>query len=72
LDYICTVQNFNIITILSEKLLFYYQELPEKWNSMKKLAWTVKHELAPLHTEEVAVIRRKCLAFEVRSSLAEF
>ncbi|XP_051576917.1 dynein axonemal heavy chain 11 [Myxocyprinus asiaticus] len=40
------------------------QELPEKWNSMKKLAWTVKHEVAPLHTAEVAVIRRKCVALE--------
>lgn len=44
--------------------------MPEKWNSMKKLAWTVKHEVAPLQTAEVAVIRRKCLAFEVRFSFA--
>ncbi|KAL1259213.1 hypothetical protein QQF64_009790, partial [Cirrhinus molitorella] len=40
------------------------EELPEKWNNMKKLAWTVKHEVAPLHAAEVAVIRRKCVAFE--------
>ncbi|KAI2655454.1 Dynein axonemal heavy chain 11 [Labeo rohita] len=40
------------------------EELPEKWNNMKKLAWTVKHEVARFHTAEVAVIRRKCVAFE--------
>ncbi|XP_051721899.1 dynein axonemal heavy chain 11 [Ctenopharyngodon idella] len=49
---------------LPERVHVQLEELPEKWNSMKKLAWTVKHEVAPLQTAEVAVIRRKCLAFE--------
>ncbi|KAA0703060.1 Dynein beta chain, ciliary [Triplophysa tibetana] len=40
------------------------EELPEKWNCMKKLALTVKHELAPLHAAEMAVVRRNCVAFE--------
>ena len=41
------------------------QELPEKWKSLKKIAFTVKHEVAPLQSNEVAVIRRKCARFEV-------
>ncbi len=38
---------------------------------MKKLAWTVKHEVASLHTAEVVLIRRKCVAFEVRFAFAD-
>ncbi|XP_077065347.1 dynein axonemal heavy chain 11 [Siphateles boraxobius] len=71
----CTDQLFErvseVVTLLeqygetlSECVHMQLEELPEKWNSMKKLAWTVKNEVAPLHTAEVAVIRRKCLAFE--------
>ncbi|XP_078083834.1 dynein axonemal heavy chain 11 [Mustelus asterias] len=39
-------------------------ELPEKWKNLKKIALTVKHEVAPLQSNEVAVIRRKCVQFE--------
>lgn len=49
--------------------LFYnykIQELPEKWKSLRKIAFTVKHEVAPLQSKEVSVIRRKCVRFEVR------
>lgn len=42
------------------------QSLPEKWKNLKKVAFTVKHEVAPLQANEVAVIRRKCVQFEVR------
>ncbi|KAI7806173.1 dynein axonemal heavy chain 11 [Triplophysa rosa] len=49
---------------LPERVHAQLEELPEKWNCMKKLAWTVKHELGPLHAAEMAVIRRKCVAFE--------
>ncbi len=42
------------------------QSLPEKWKNLKKVAFTVKHEVAPLQSNEVAVIRRKCVQFEVR------
>lgn len=45
--------------------LFSVKELPERWNSIKKLAWSVKHEVAPLQNAEVAVIRKKYVAFEV-------
>ncbi|CAF87298.1 unnamed protein product, partial [Tetraodon nigroviridis] len=41
-------------------------ELPEKWKSLKKIAFTVKHEVAPLQSNEVSVIRRKCAWFEVK------
>ncbi|KAF0047081.1 hypothetical protein F2P81_000714 [Scophthalmus maximus] len=42
------------------------QELPEKWTSLRKIAFTVKHEVAPLQSNEVSVIRRKCVRFEVK------
>lgn len=41
------------------------KELPEKWKNLRKIAFTVKHEVAPLQSNEVAVIRRKCVWFEV-------
>uniref|UniRef100_A0A3B3Y630 AAA+ ATPase domain-containing protein n=1 Tax=Poecilia mexicana TaxID=48701 RepID=A0A3B3Y630_9TELE len=41
-------------------------ELPEKWKSVRKIAFTVKHEVAPLQSNEVSVIRRKCVRFEVK------
>ena len=40
-------------------------ELPEQWNNTKKTAITVKQEVAPLQTNEVANIRRKTAAFDV-------
>nr|XP_046213681.1 dynein axonemal heavy chain 11 [Oncorhynchus gorbuscha] len=42
------------------------EELPEKWKSLKKVAFTVKHEVAPLQSNEVSVIRRKCVRFEIK------
>ncbi|XP_061653101.1 dynein axonemal heavy chain 11 [Phyllopteryx taeniolatus] len=42
------------------------EELPERWNSLRKIAFTVKHEVAPLQSNEVSVIRRKCVRFEVK------
>ncbi|XP_009290539.2 dynein axonemal heavy chain 11 isoform X1 [Danio rerio] len=49
---------------LPDSIYIQLEELPEKWNSLKKFAWTVKHEVAPLHNAEVVIIRRKCVAFE--------
>ncbi|XP_074840744.1 dynein axonemal heavy chain 11 isoform X2 [Carettochelys insculpta] len=40
------------------------EELPEKWNTTKKIAASIKHEVAPLQTSEVTVIRRKCASFD--------
>ncbi|KAG8139083.1 hypothetical protein E2320_001864 [Naja naja] len=42
----------------------YIQELPEKWNATKKLAVSVKHEVAPFLTSEVTILRKKCAAFD--------
>ena len=48
------------------------QELPEKWKTVKKIAFTVKHEVAPLQSNEVSVIRRKCVRFEVSLCVAAY
>ncbi|XP_070581054.1 dynein beta chain, ciliary-like isoform X2 [Ptychodera flava] len=42
------------------------QELPEQWNNSKKIAITVKQQVAPLQANEVAIIRRKCTTFDVK------
>ncbi|KAM6276202.1 LOW QUALITY PROTEIN: dynein axonemal heavy chain 11 [Spheniscus humboldti] len=36
------------------------EELPEKWNAIKKRAVLVKHKVTPFQASEVAVTRRKC------------
>ncbi|XP_071797739.1 dynein beta chain, ciliary isoform X1 [Asterias amurensis] len=42
------------------------QELPEQWNNTKKIAITVKQQVAPLQANEVSIIRRKCTSFDVK------
>ncbi|XP_071376580.1 dynein axonemal heavy chain 11 [Centroberyx affinis] len=51
---------------LPESVYSQLEELPEKWKSLRKIAFTVKHEVAPLQSNEVSVIRRKCVRFEVK------
>ncbi|KAJ7345633.1 hypothetical protein JRQ81_001583, partial [Phrynocephalus forsythii] len=51
---------------LPEQIYTQLEELPEKWKNLKKIAFTVKHEVAPLQSNEVSVIRRKCVLFEVK------
>ncbi|RXM32245.1 Dynein heavy chain 11, axonemal [Acipenser ruthenus] len=51
---------------ISEQRDMLVKELPEKWNNTKKIAVSVKHEVAPLQSAEVAYIRRKCVAFDVK------
>ncbi|CAF94150.1 unnamed protein product, partial [Tetraodon nigroviridis] len=41
------------------------EELPEKWNSVRKQAAVVKQKVAPLQATEVVSLRRKCAAFDV-------
>ncbi|KAM8946996.1 dynein axonemal heavy chain 9 [Pelodytes ibericus] len=41
------------------------EELPEKWNNIKKMAITVKQQVAPLQANEVTLLRRKCATFDV-------
>ncbi|XP_056405417.1 dynein axonemal heavy chain 9 [Hyla sarda] len=42
------------------------EELPEKWNNIKKMAITVKQQVAPLQANEVTLLRRKCASFDVQ------
>ncbi|KAK2532566.1 hypothetical protein Q9966_008137 [Columba livia] len=42
-----------------------FKELPEKWKNLKKIAFTVKHEVVPLQSKEVSVIRQKCVFLEI-------
>ncbi|KAJ8349887.1 hypothetical protein SKAU_G00250170 [Synaphobranchus kaupii] len=51
---------------LPEQVCSQLEELPEKWKNLKKVAFTVKHEVAPLQSNEVSVIRRKCVHFEIK------
>ncbi|XP_015241536.1 PREDICTED: dynein heavy chain 11, axonemal-like isoform X3 [Cyprinodon variegatus] len=51
---------------LPEGVYTQLEELPEKWKSLRKIAFTVKHEVAPLQSNEVSVIRRKCVSFEIK------
>uniref|UniRef100_A0A8D3CJW0 Dynein axonemal heavy chain 11 n=1 Tax=Scophthalmus maximus TaxID=52904 RepID=A0A8D3CJW0_SCOMX len=44
------------------------EELPEKWCGAKKLALKVRHEVAPMQNAEVMVLRRRCMAFEVKQT----
>ncbi|XP_036072157.1 dynein beta chain, ciliary-like [Oryzias melastigma] len=51
---------------LPENVYTQLEELPEKWINLKKIAFTVKLEVAPLQSNEVSVIRRMCVHFEVK------
>uniref|UniRef100_A0A8C4GZ62 Dynein heavy chain 9, axonemal n=1 Tax=Dicentrarchus labrax TaxID=13489 RepID=A0A8C4GZ62_DICLA len=41
------------------------EELPEKWNNVRKQAVLVKQQVAPLQAIEVTSLRRKCASFDV-------
>lgn len=43
----------------------FLQELPERWETTKKIAVTVRHEVSPLQNAEVTLIRKKCILFDV-------
>ncbi|KAJ8011706.1 hypothetical protein DPEC_G00061030 [Dallia pectoralis] len=51
---------------IPERIYAQLEELPEQYKSLKKVAFTVKHEVAPLQSNEVSHIRRKCVRFEVK------
>ncbi|XP_067860408.1 dynein axonemal heavy chain 9-like [Heptranchias perlo] len=50
---------------LPEEVHKQLEELPEKWNNIKKLAITTKQQVAPLQANEVTVLRKKCASFDV-------
>lgn len=41
------------------------QELPERWETTKKIAAMVRHKVSPLQNAEVTLIRKKCVLFDV-------
>ncbi len=49
---------------ISEEVNVLLQELPEQWNNTKKLAQTVKQQVAPLQAVEVVSIRSRIAAFD--------
>ncbi|KAM7067437.1 dynein axonemal heavy chain 9 [Molossus nigricans] len=51
---------------LPETVFKQLEELPEKWSNIKKLAVTVRQQVAPLQAGEVARLRQRCAAFEVQ------
>ncbi|XP_062448100.1 dynein axonemal heavy chain 9 [Rhea pennata] len=51
---------------LPEEVHKQLEELPEKWNNIKKLAIAVKQHVAPLQANEMTVIRKSCAAFDVQ------
>ncbi|XP_004857611.1 dynein heavy chain 9, axonemal isoform X1 [Heterocephalus glaber] len=50
---------------LPEAVFKQLEELPEKWNHIKKLAVTVRQQVAPLQANEVTILRQRCTAFDV-------
>ncbi|KAF1507297.1 Dynein heavy chain 17, axonemal, partial [Eudyptula minor] len=51
---------------MPEEIHLQLHDLPEHWDSTKKLCLRVKQNAAPLQANEVNIIRRKCQQFEVR------
>uniref|UniRef100_A0A8C5QH48 AAA+ ATPase domain-containing protein n=1 Tax=Leptobrachium leishanense TaxID=445787 RepID=A0A8C5QH48_9ANUR len=53
---------------LPDHIYLQLEEMPERWKNLKKTAFIVKHEVSPLQSNELSVIRRKCVVFEVKQS----
>uniref|UniRef100_A0A8C0BA58 Dynein axonemal heavy chain 17 n=1 Tax=Buteo japonicus TaxID=224669 RepID=A0A8C0BA58_9AVES len=51
---------------MPEEIHLQLHDLPERWDSTKKLCLRVKHNAAPLQANEVNIIRKKCQQFEGR------
>ncbi|XP_065549706.1 dynein axonemal heavy chain 17 [Lathamus discolor] len=56
---------------MSEKVHLQLQELPEQWDSTKKLCLRVKQKAAPLQANEANIIHRKCQQFEVQQRILQ-
>ncbi|PSN32950.1 Dynein beta chain [Blattella germanica] len=52
----------------SEETYLQLQELPEKWNNTKKIAVTVKQNVAPLMANEANLIRKRLTYFDLRQA----
>ncbi|XP_053409478.1 dynein axonemal heavy chain 11 [Nycticebus coucang] len=55
---------------MPEQVYMQLEELPERWETTKKIAATVRHEVSPLQNAEVTLIRKKCVLFDRKQ--AEF
>ncbi|XP_069504355.1 dynein axonemal heavy chain 11 [Ambystoma mexicanum] len=53
---------------LPEHVYTQVEELPEKWSNTKKIAISAKHEVSPLQTAEVSLIRKKTILFDVKQN----
>ncbi|XP_022915026.2 dynein beta chain, ciliary isoform X1 [Onthophagus taurus] len=51
---------------IPEEVNVWLQELPEQWNNTKKIAITVKQQVAPLQAAEVTFIRKKITNFDYK------
>nr|XP_020770863.1 dynein heavy chain 9, axonemal-like [Odocoileus virginianus texanus] len=49
---------------LPETVFEQLEELPEKWNNIKKTAVIVRQQVAPLQANEVSLLRQRCTAFQ--------
>lgn len=51
---------------IPEEINVYLQELPEQWTNTKKIAITIKQQVAPLQAAEVTCIRKRIAEFDGR------
>ncbi|NXG00742.1 DYH9 protein, partial [Sakesphorus luctuosus] len=51
---------------LPEEIHQQLEELPEKWNQVKKLAVAVRQHVAPLQASEMTALRQSCAAFDAQ------
>lgn len=57
-----------MVYVIQIFLTHLFQELPEQWNNVKKMAVLAKQAVAPLQATEVGVIRRKLASFDVSTT----
>uniref|UniRef100_UPI0037E727D7 dynein axonemal heavy chain 11 n=1 Tax=Semicossyphus pulcher TaxID=241346 RepID=UPI0037E727D7 len=65
-DMIVLLEQYGVT--IPDKVYSQLEELPEKWSGAKKLAVKVRHDVAPMQNAEVMVLRRRCMAFEVKQN----
>ncbi|KAH0513439.1 Dynein heavy chain 11, axonemal [Microtus ochrogaster] len=53
---------------LPEQVYAQLEELPERWETTKKIAAMVRHKVSPLQNAEVTLIRKKCVLFDEKQA----
>ena len=51
---------------LPENVFVQLEELPQRWENLKKLAIQTKHTVAPLQAQEVSSIRKRIAEFDFK------